>query len=452
VNSESFLTGLVSWVFVAVLAAVIGLVGLVWTDDEGVLALMYESAMGSTKKPGNDRIDMAGLVKPPEDIRAATDEHIPVVDVPDSPDPESLMDELPAEAADGAKPRKSGKLEVGAAEVEIVDEENDWVVHEVVPVETVDQVAYRYAVRPDALRMWNGIKAETVQLKKGARVKVKPRRIPPVRRKYEYWVQPGDTWWSIATAFGVDSRDLRSANWSAPQRLRVGQSVELWIDPVVYLWVSGEGDPHTPVNVRRGAVGVGPPQAGRLINGVQLPQHPAYQLKLPPSAYGTTHAVAHVVVAMDEFKKRSGYSQKLMMGSMSSKHGGPLTGHRSHQSGRDLDIRLPLLANVPQWSPVVPSRVDWEALWHLIESFAATGQVVIVFLDYDMQEHLYKAAAAMDVTEVDRKRVLQWPRGHKAHLGLVRHSPGHTAHIHVRMACGPHETECIAESDYEEGD
>ena len=141
-----------------------------------------------------------------------------------------------------------------------------------------------------------------------------------------------------------------------------------------------------------------------------------------------------------------------MMGSMSAKHGGPLAGHRSHQSGRDLDIRLPLLANVQQSAPVVPSRVDWEALWHLIESFATTGQVVVVFLDYDMQEHLYKAAAAMGVPEVDRKRVLQWPRGNKAHLGLVRHSHGHTAHIHVRMACGPYETECISESDYDDAD
>ncbi|HET6582725.1 MAG TPA: penicillin-insensitive murein endopeptidase, partial [Nannocystaceae bacterium] len=429
------------------------LVGLVWTDDEGMLAMMYEAAVGgsSSKPQGESRLDMGGHITKPEDIRAPTNETIPVIDVPATPDPESLIDELPAEG-EGTATRKPGKPEVGSAEVEIVDENNDWVIHTMVPMETVDQVAYRYAVRPDALRMWNGIKAETQELKKGARVKVKPRRIPPARRKYEYWVQPGDNWWSIGTTFGVDSRDLRAENWSTPQRLRVGQSIEMWIDPVVYLWVSSEGDPHTPTSVRRGAVGIGPPQSGRLVNGVQLPTHPAYHLKLPPSAYGTTHAVAHVVHAMDEFKKRSSYSRKLMMGSMSAKHGGPLAGHRSHQTGRDLDIRLPLLASVPEWSPVVPSRVDWEALWHLIESFSATGQVVVVFLDYDMQEHLYKAATAMDVTEVDRKRVLQWPRGNKAHLGLVRHSPGHAAHIHVRFACGPYETECIAESDYDEDD
>jgi len=448
VSTESPLASLASWVFVVLLAAGIAVVGLVWTDDEGTLALMLESAVATPSK-GNERLDMKGLLAEPPEIKAATDEHIPVVDVPETPDPESVIDELPAEDGQGT-PRKAGKVNVGAAQVEVVDEQNDWVVHEVVPVESVDQVAYRYAVRPDALRMWNGVKAETTQLKKGARLKVKPRRIPPPRRPYEYWVQPGDTWWSIATTFGVDSRDLRSTNWSAPQRLKVGQSVELWIDPVVYLWVTSEGDPHTPITVRRGAVGIGPPQSGRLINGVQLPKHGAYQLKLPPSAFGTTHAVAHVVLAMDEFVKRSGYSRKLMIGSMSAKHGGPLSGHVSHQTGRDLDIRLPLLASVPEWSPVVPSRVDWQALWHLLEAFAATGQVVVVFLDYDMQEHLYKAATAMGVAEVDRKRVLQWPRGNKAHLGFVRHSPGHLAHIHVRMACGPYETECVSESDFDQ--
>ena len=78
-NSDSVLAGLVSWVFVVVLAAVIAVVGLVWTDDEGVLAMMYESAMGSSSKPEDGRLDMSGLVKQPEEIRAPTDEHIPVV-------------------------------------------------------------------------------------------------------------------------------------------------------------------------------------------------------------------------------------------------------------------------------------------------------------------------------------------------------------------------------------
>ena len=37
----------------------------------------------------------------------------------------------------------------------------------------------------------------------------------------------------------------------------------------------------------------------------------------------------------------------------------------------------------------------------------------------------------------------------EANLGLVRHSPGHVAHIHIRMTCGPSEPECVSEADFD---
>ena len=40
------------------------------------------------------------------------------------------------------------------------------------------------------------------------------------------------------------------------------------------------------------------------------------------------------------------------------------------------------------------------------------------------------------------ERVLQFPRGWGASLGVVRHSPGHEGHIHVRFGCGPAEPQC----------
>lgn len=453
-SNDSALLGLLSWVFTAVIAVGIGGAALLWPDNDAD----WDEIMSSRAPPPVIKPSKAGDTAPlgagegdgsgsGGDGEVPVDDEIPVVEVPDTPDPESVLDELPAEG-EGLS-RTASRPAVGDARVEIVSDDKDWYVHRVVPRETVDQIAFRYGVRPDALRMWNGVRADVVELKPGARVKVHPRKIPPPRRKYEYWVQPGDTWWKIGTSFGVDSRDLRAMNWSSPQRLQVGEKVELWIDPVVYLWTSSEHDPHIPENVRLGAVGIGPPQNGRLVNGVQLPAHPAYSLKLPPSAYGTTHAVAHVVHAMDKFAETAGYQGKLMVGSMSGKHGGPLTPHKSHQSGRDLDIRLPLLADVAPYAPIVPSRVDWRALWKLLEAFDSTGQVVIVFLDYAMQEHLYKAAAAMGVDEERRKQMIQWPRGNKANLGLVRHSPGHEGHIHIRFTCGPNEPECVSEADFD---
>lgn len=444
---------MLSWVLLTGLGVGMAVAAMAWPEFDAWEDSLWDR-MPTSRKPkdgsdgkGDGKADELGAGESGGLEEAALDEAIPVYGAPDTPDPESVLDELPAEG-EGDR-RALARVDVGDGSVQTVDGEKDWLVHRVVPMETVDQIAHRYGVRVDSLRMWNGIKPETVKLKEGTRIKLHPRKIPPPRRKYEYWVQPGDSWWSIGTTFGVDSRDLRAANWSTPQRPQVGTTVDVWIDPVVYLWVSGETDSHVPDGVRLGAVGIGPPQNGRLVNGVQLPPHEAYTLKLPPTAYGTTHAVAHVVHAMDEFQRRSKYRRKLMMGSMSGKHGGHLTPHVSHQTGRDLDIRLPLLEDVQEFAPVTPSRVDWVALWHLVESFDVTGQVVIIFLDYEMQERLYRAAAALEVDEQRRKEVLQWPRGNKANLGLVRHSPGHEGHIHVRMTCGPNEPECVSEADFD---
>lgn len=372
---------------------------------------------------------------------------VPVVEQPEALDPTDEIEMAPAERPEGlgeVAPNMAPKIET--ASVETIVGPRPWIVHKAAPLETVDQVAHRYGVLPEALRRWNGLAATTNELKTGARLKVKARQIPPRRIQLDYVVQEGDTWWSIATRYGVDSQELRAANWEAPRKLVVGETLSLWIDPVVFQWL-GEatydgGTDGIPI-VRRGAVGVGPPQQGRLINGVQIPAGPGYSRKMMPSSYGTTHSVLQLVKALDAFHETAGYEGELLLGSMSYRHGGPIEGHVSHQTGRDIDIRLPLLADVPTWFPLKPWRVDWGALWTLISALDATGHVQVVFLDYAMQKNLYKVATDAGVAEDERRRILQWPRGEKAHLGLVRHSPGHEHHIHVRFDCGAYETECV---------
>jgi hypothetical protein len=357
-------------------------------------------------------------------------------------DPESLLDDAVAEEdpEGGARIVAEQAPDIALAEVErVVDP--DWILHHVVPLETADQIAYRYGVRPESLRLWNGLAAMSKEVRTGTRLRVEADKIVPPRSVFEYIVQPGDTWWKIGIRYGVDSADLRRFNWDAGQRLRVGQKIRMWIDPIVYQWVRFGSDASRRT-VRRGAVGIGPPQDGRLVNGVLLPDSAYYRLRLPPSSYGTTHAVSTIMEAIVRFRSRSEYDEVLVFGSMSRKHGGPLTGHVSHQTGRDLDIRLPLRENVPAWFPVEPHNVDWVALWQLLTAFAETGEVSVVFLQYDLQEHLHAAAKKLDESDEDVARMLQWPRGAQA-LGLIRDYPGHEGHIHVRFSCGDHEPECV---------
>ena len=329
------------------------------------------------------------------------------------------------------------------ADVDYVEGSRDWIVHPVVGRETIDQIAYRYGVKPRSLRLWNGIKASAVRAKRGARLRVKPRKIPPARVELQYVVNPGDSWASIGIRYGVDSNELRALNWSDGSKLEVGQIIRMWVDPVLFHWVATEDD--DPTKVRPGAVGIGPPQSGLLVNGVQLPKNDYYRLRLPPSSYGTTYAVEAVLRGIVLFEARADYDRPLTFGSMSWRHGGPLTGHVSHQSGRDLDIGLPLKLKYQQGVAVKPDRVDWEVTWKLVTAMFDTKDVVVVFLDYDLQEPLYKAAARLGASADERKRYLQYPRGAQA-PGLIRHSPGHDKHVHIRFACGPYEMECADSS------
>ncbi|MBX7084246.1 MAG: LysM peptidoglycan-binding domain-containing protein [Nannocystaceae bacterium] len=318
-----------------------------------------------------------------------------------------------------------------------------WIRHRLVPGESLAQVAARYGVREADLRAHNGIDSRVPTLVVGATLRVKARRVPPPRREVLYTAREGDSWASVARAHGVSSKQLRAHHytrergWHAP--LREGTALRIWVDPVVHDWLRAGRPDDT---IARGGVGIGAPDTGELRHGVAIPEGEGYTLRFPDASFGTSHAVGELVRALADFRARTDYEGTLELGTMSREHGGALGDHRSHRTGRDLDIALPRRVDVPGWMPLTPRRVDWRALWDLALALAEVDATV-VYLDYTLQRDFYRAMRAEGVGDEALRRILQYPRGHKANLGLVRHAPGHDTHVHVRFGCGPCETECI---------
>ncbi|MCX4244987.1 penicillin-insensitive murein endopeptidase [Paraliomyxa miuraensis] len=320
-----------------------------------------------------------------------------------------------------------------------------WIEHRRVPRESVRQIALRYGVREDEVREWNGLGPDEPMPRKLKRLRVRARRLPPPRQRIDYAVQEGDTWWSVALRHGVDGRDLRAYNYPYSKKMRPGATLQVWVDPVVYDWISEGPDPLPPDlgrGMRRGAMSVGSPADGVLLNGLRIPDHEGLELRLPRSAYGTSHAVEQLVLAVDSFFAHGSYPLPLGVGSMSRPRGGPIGEHKSHQSGRDVDLRLPRRPEVPAWQEPRGSRVQWDAVWQLVLAFSQVDAMVI-FLDYKAQRRLYRAAKAAGASEAQLGALIQYPRGSKAARGLVRHSSGHEQHLHVRFGCGPYEPECV---------
>ena len=87
-----------------------------------------------------------------------------------------------------------------------------------------------------------------------------------------------------------------------------------------------------------------------------------------------------------------------------------------------------------------PPEIDWYATWGFIRALISTGEIVHIFLTWELQEKLLQAAKLMGATDEELRRAIQYPR--KGGAAIVQHAPGHTGHIHVRFKCGPNDTQC----------
>jgi murein endopeptidase/LysM repeat protein len=350
-----------------------------------------------------------------------------------------LAQVIPPVAAPAAA--QSGKAQKGKRS------STSWLRHRVLPGERLNEIAARYAVTVREILHWNKLDPKKPLYRDGDRLLVRARIFPPERERVLHTVVKGDSWSKIAKKYGVEPSNLRRWNRNRMRRLRLGEDVEVWTEPrPVDPAAAGEGaaTPLPIVRVRGNAFSVGRPGRGRLSNGVQLPRNDElYAIRNPNNSWGSTHAVETLQLAIARFRRDTGYDRRILICDMSRKRGGRFRPHVSHQSGRDVDIRLPLRRGVkPGTLPRRINQVDWNATWQLIQAFISTGQVQYIFLSRSRQGALHRAARRAGATNEQLERIIQFPRREKC--AVVRHDAGgHTKHMHVRFKCSKYEDNCI---------
>jgi murein endopeptidase len=333
-----------------------------------------------------------------------------------------------------------------------------WIKHEVVPGERIDDIAVRYAVRRESLIRWNKLDADKPKIYAGRELAVYTKHIPPPQQKLIYTVESGDTWAKIAGEYRVDVDDLRIRwNPKVPRKFKIGQEIVIWVDPASDPQLLQDGsDAHTTasagvskpaasklplVAIKTGSVSVGKPNRGKIVNSIALPENKSlYTIRKPDECFGSSHTLHNVQLAIANFRQASGYSGEVVIGAISKQGGGRLRPHSSHQSGRDVDIRLPL-KNAGGSADNVDD-VDWDATWALLQAIVATGEVQYIFLSTSRQKYLYKAAKRAGASKDMLERMIQYPRKSGSNDGIIRDESGHTAHFHVRFTCAPNETRC----------
>ena len=195
---------------------------------------------------------------------------------------------------------------------------------------------------------------------------------------------------------------------------------------------------------------LGAPWAGRLQHASALPPGDGYFIRRPERAFGTQTTIELTERAISQTLDAFPDEHILAIGDISAPSGGLITQHRSHQSGRDIDVGL-FYRDKPAGYPASfvhadEDNLDCAATFKLLESFLATadddGGVQMIFLDFDVQGILYDWALDHGISERRLERIFQYPHGRGSAEGIVRHEPNHDNHMHVRFKCPADDTGC----------
>ncbi len=201
---------------------------------------------------------------------------------------------------------------------------------------------------------------------------------------------------------------------------------------------------------------IGAPNQGKLSGGMRL--RPTKHMQIKPNArtWGTPELVKMIKRAAS-LVARKHRGSKLFVGDMSARRGGPIEGHNSHQSGRDVDIAF-FVANSKgdavhpkrfvafdasgQARDLTWARFDEARNWTLVEALLSDEQANVryLFISNALKARLLSYAAKKKVSA----DIIA-----KAASAMV--SPAgadvHDDHFHVRIACPvSSQSVCVEES------
>lgn len=193
---------------------------------------------------------------------------------------------------------------------------------------------------------------------------------------------------------------------------------------------------------------VGLPHDGRVVGAVPMSNGPGRIITAERwKTWATQATVSQLDSVLRRWDDRFPDGPPVLVGNLSARHGGPLQPHKTHQSGRDVD-----LSYVAEWDG--KSRVTWQKMnasnldagktWALLKSIVTHADVETIFIDRSIQ--LLLLAYARRHGTVRKQRLSHWlevaANAKQKKRALIRHVPGHDDHMHVRFVCRPDEKRC----------
>lgn len=182
---------------------------------------------------------------------------------------------------------------------------------------------------------------------------------------------------------------------------------------------------------------IGPTTDGSLQNPCKIMSNGPGYVAGGANVFGTDQTVALLQWAAAQLVEQFPGSAPLVIGAISAENGGYLKPHKSHQSGRDVDIGYlhTTRSGLKHFEMTDAGNLDAEKTWAFLEALLTSGEVVFVFMDYNLQAEIYNALLDNGWNEAALAPMFQFPAGPKVPRGVIRHAVGHADHFHVRFRC-----------------
>lgn len=179
-----------------------------------------------------------------------------------------------------------------------------------------------------------------------------------------------------------------------------------------------------------GTASLGVPNRGALFNPEAFRDSELWVIESAENVWATPESIRALQHAVEAVRREHPGTTPLHIGDASRRRGGYLRPHRSHQSGRDVDVGFYYLDGPAWYAPATASNLDRVRTWALVRALLADGETEYIFLDQGVQTLLVEHALAAGEDPAWLRDVFG---GTSRREAPVRHTRGHKTHLHVRF-------------------
>lgn len=176
-----------------------------------------------------------------------------------------------------------------------------------------------------------------------------------------------------------------------------------------------------------GSISIGFTDEGRLVNAEQFPEGEDWKVVSPELTWATSETIGFVMAAIKKVREQYPNAPLLRVNQMSSKEGGYLRPHKSHQNGRDVDLGFYYPNGETVRKRERERYIQVPLNWALLKALVTLTDVQVILLDKRVQKVIYDHAVKAGENR-------EWLDSlFKGKSALIKHAKRHRDHFHVRF-------------------